>query len=428
MTALRFSALLPILLVLLPAAASAQASAPNVDPNAGFIHATVTWPDGESKTGFLRWRDEEAFWDDLFHCGYRHLVWGEHADLDQLRKDRRAEYFATHGLVDRLLYSIHEDDEEALGWRMFVSRFGDLRSIEIHDGKDDFAVTADGARHQIGGFGRDAGSTLMLHVGEEEAEKISWNDLSEIVFSQAPPGTAPYAERLYGRLQTTQGVYEGFIQWDQSECTTVDVLDGEEGRHDVEIPMGDIRTITRARDNSAAVVLKDGTERNLSGGNDVNSDNRGIMVEVAGLGRITVPWKSFASLTFSEGHGSGPARTTYANAAPLQGQVAVADGGVLSGRLVFDLDEAWHWDLYNGVDADGLRYDIPFHNLQRIEPGPDNTCRVTLSDGQILELGEDQDTGRENGGVLVFVTEGAEPDHVPWSEVRSIAFRLQHDQ
>ena len=410
-----------LLLAAAPVSVVAQDSAAGAtDPAAGFIHATVTWPSGDSKTGFLRWSDEEAFWDDLFQSGYRDLVWGEYADADQLRADRRKEYFATHGLVDRLMYSIHEDKKNPLGSRIFVSRFGDLRSIEIHDGADDYVVTADGARHQIGGYGSDAGARLRLYVPGEEMEKIRWNDLSGIVFSPAPAGAVPYAERLYGRLESTEGPLEGFIQWDQSECTSSDILDGKVEREDVKTPMGEIRSITRARDNSADLVLKDGTTRNLSGSNDVDSGNRGIMVEVADFGRITVPWNRFVSLTFSEGHGSGPGRSSYDNGGPLQGQVTDTAGNVHAGRLVFDLDEAWRWDLFNGKDSRGLEYNLPFHNLARLEPGPDNTCRVTLRGGQVLELGEDQDTGRENAGVLVFATAGAEPVHVIWSDVRNI--------
>ncbi len=196
MTALRTQAFLFLFSILLPAVCLAQdqPQANPSDPGSGFIHATVTWPSGEAKAGFLRWDDEEIFWDDLFHCGYRHLVWSDDADLNQLRKDRRAAFYETHGLWERLAYALEEDKDNPIGWRMFLSRIGDLRSIEIHDGADDFAVTADGARHQIGGYANDAGSVLQLYVAGQVPERIRWNDLSEIVFSQAPAGAKPYAE------------------------------------------------------------------------------------------------------------------------------------------------------------------------------------------------------------------------------------------
>ncbi|MBU8869707.1 MAG: hypothetical protein KOO60_02420, partial [Gemmatimonadales bacterium] len=225
----RFRYLFLVLLILggaVGASETSNAQTPESSPGQGFIYATVTWPSGESKTGFLRWGDEEAFWDDLFHSGYRDQVWDQYVDLEDLRKERRAEYFKTHGLLDRIAYAMEKDRGNPLGWRMFLSRFGDLRSIEIHDGDDDFAITADGGRHQIGGYANDSGSRLYLFIGQEKPERIRWNDLTEIVFSAAPPGSVPYAERLYGRVETSEGMFEGFIQWDKSECTSLDILDG----------------------------------------------------------------------------------------------------------------------------------------------------------------------------------------------------------
>ena len=420
MSGSRFAALAVLTLATFLIAASSGAQTPSPAAGSGFIHATVTWPSGESKTGFLRWDDEEAFWDDLFHCGYRDLVWSEYVELDELRKERRAEYFKTHGLLDRIAYALDGDDRNPVGWRMFLSRFGDLRAIEINDGEDDFAITADGARHEIGGFANDAGSRLYLYTGEEKPERIRWNDLTGIVFSPAPPEAVPYAERLYGSVETCEGIFEGFIQWDKSECTSLDVLDGEDEDGDVELEMGDIRSIRRARDNTAEVTLKDGTVRRLHGSNDVNSSNRGIMVEVKDLGRVTVRWNCFERITFIDGRGSGPGRETYANSGPLRGSVTGDEHRVLSGRLVFDLDEAWDWDIFNGEAASGLEYDIPFHHIVRIEPGLDGSCLVTVKSGRLLELGDNQDTGEENAGMLVFKTEVADPIHVNWSRVQAI--------
>ena len=401
------------------------AADPAASPGAGFIHGTVTWPSGEAKTGYLRWKDEEAYWDDLFHCGYRDLVWAEYVDLDRLRAERRAEYFRTHGLFDRLAYALDSDGDNPVGWRMFLSRFGDMRGIEIRDGEDDFAITAEGGRHQIGGYANDAGATLLLYVaGEEKPERIRWNDLTGILFSPAPADFAPYAERLYGRVQTAAGEFEGYIQWDKSENTSIDILDGENETGEVDLEMGEIRSLTRTRDNKVDAILKDGREMRLEGTNDVDSGNRGLLIEVADLGKVTVPWNRFDSIEFLDGYGSGSAREAYANGDPLRGRLTTTDGRELAGRLVFDLDEAWRWDLFNGQDGQDLEYDIPFHRIREIRalPTDDPACRVTLVSGRTLDLAENQDTGAENGGILVFESEGADPEHVLWMSVDSIEF------
>lgn len=418
MTLSRFVALVVIPAFLFPAVGALAAPA----PADGLIYATVTWPDGDRKTGFLRWDDEEACWDDLFHCGYRDLVWSGYVDLDEMRARRRDEYFRTHGLLDRLAYALDSDKENPLGWRMLISRFGDLQSIEIHDGEDDFAVTADGARHRIGGHGIDVGVRLYLYVAGRERERIRWNDLSGIVFEPAPADAVPYAARMYGTVTATTGVYSGFVQWDKSECLSTDVIDGENENGERDVQMGSIRSIARARDNTSIVVLDDGSELPLRGTNDVNSSNRGVMVEVVDLGRVTVPWNRFEQVVFEAGHGSGRARATFANADPLRGRAETTAGRVLEGQLVYDLDEAFEWDVLNGKDDDGLEYDIPFAQVVRIEPLARARCRVTLHSGRVLELGDDQDTGAQNGGVLVFGDGHDQPEPISWDNLRSIEF------
>ena len=46
---------------------SAQGAAWAADDNQGFLYGRVITDSGTEYVGFLRWGDEEAFWDDLFH-------------------------------------------------------------------------------------------------------------------------------------------------------------------------------------------------------------------------------------------------------------------------------------------------------------------------------------------------------------------------
>lgn len=392
--------------------------------NQGLIHGTVTWPSGETLTGFIRWDGEEACWDDLFHTGYRENPWQEQVDLEELAAQKRKEYYRTHGLLDRIHYYVNRDEHDVIGWRMLLIRYGDIRSLEIHDGQDDFLVTADGSRHRIGGYGRDAGSDLLVYPdGGGQPREIEWNDLTGIVFSSAPAEAAPYAERLYGTVESRLGTFTGYIQWDVSECLSSDTLDGRLDGRDHDLAMGDIRTISPADNGrAAAVTLKSGETLTLDGTNDVNQGNRGIMVENPRWGRVIVPWKRLDRVTFSEGHGSGPGRDTYDNSGPLHGLVELRDGSQLAGRLVYDLDEGWRWDIFNGDTAEGLSYNIPFPLIARVTPQAEDRCLVRLRTGLELDLGDNQDTGRENGGVLIFTGETGLARHVPWSDVAAIHF------
>lgn len=418
---LRLTAL-AILSILAGGAGSAHSS---IDPaNAGFIYATVAWPDGEEKTGFLRWEDEEAAWDDLFHSGRRDLPWLEFADLDQLRAERRNRYYRNNGLFDRIMFALNDDRKDPVTWRIFLVRMGDIHSIEIHKGKDDFVITADGSRHQVGGYANDAGSDLLLYTGDGEPEKIEWNDLSSITFEQAPPGLAPYAGRLFGDLEWTGGLFTGFIQWDKTECLTIDTLDGEDpdGR-DHDVPLGDVAVIARVDGSSCRVDLRNGESLVLGGTNDVNRENRGIVVEVPGTGRVTVPWSRFVRLTFREAPGSGPGRNGHPAAEPLQGAIQLTEGERLEGRLVLDLDKAWAWNFFSGT-CEGLDYDIPLPLIRSLEPR-ENACLVTLASGLVLELSDSTESGPENAGSLVFAPAGGDHRYVPWSETRRVDLRWE---
>ncbi len=385
--------------------------------NQGFIYGTVTLQDGDTHTGFIRWEDEEAFWDDLFHSRQNELPWVEYVDMAELQAERRRLYFETHGMFDRVMWTLNNKGNDPHLSRLFICRFGDLDGIEIDAKENVTAIIRGGERVPVHGYSNDVSSDLMVHPAEGEPVEVDWDDLSGIEFSEAPIDAVPYAQRLYGKVESTEGVYEGFIQWDQSECTSIDVLDG----NDHEIPMGDIRSITKNRKNNSDIVLKDGSAFPMSGSNDVGRGNRGVMVENPEWGRVTVAWKRFVSITFVEGKGSGGGRDEFPAIAPLKGTVAGADGETWTGRIVYDLDEAWTRDLFNGSLRD-LDFDIPFYLINSIENLGDESCRVILTSGRTLDLGNSQDTGQKHAGLLVF-EEGMEtPTFIPRSKVGVITF------
>ena len=396
-----------------PSAVSVQAAADNT----GFIHGRVTIQSGEQHEGFLRWEDEEAFWDDLFHSRQNELPWLEHVDLDELQAERRRRYFENHGMFDRLMWTLENKNAPHLS-RLFICQFGYLDGIEVDDEEDVTILIRGGLRVPVHGYSNDVSSDLLVYPAGGDPVEVDWDDLAGIEFSAAPAGAIPYAQRLYGEVETTEGTFEGFIQWDQSECTSIDILDGNER----EIPMGDIRSITRNRENSADIVLKDGTAFTMSGSNDVGGSNRGIMIENPVWGRVTIAWKRFVSLTFTEGHGSGAGRMDFPEIQPLTGTVTGTKGETWSGRIVYDLDEAWTRDVFNGGLRD-LDYDIPFGLINSIEKMDDLTCRVNLLTGRTLDLSGSQDTGDKNAGVLVFAEGEDTPRYIPWSRVGTITFR-----
>ncbi len=388
---------------------------------ADLIHATITWESGDSRTGYLRWDKEEATWDDLFHCGYRENPWTEFVDMEALKKEKRDRFYETHGLIKRLAYALNEDEVTGPGWRMFLIRFGDIQSFEIHSGKDDFIITCGGARHRIGGYANDNGSDLWLYEMNEEPLEVEWNDLVSIVFSPAPDNHPPFANRLFGTVETTQGSFTGPIMWDKSECLSIDLLDGDNDDGDLSVLMGDIRSIEKVDNRSVLIEEKNGTSYDMGGSNDVNDGNRGIWILTEDLGWVDIPWNRFIKATFIDTTNSGTPRAAFGNNQPLTGTIHLEDGSERAGRLVYDLDEGFAWDIFNGSN-NLIDYEIPFTMITRIERLPEAASRVHLQSGQVLELSGNQDTGEDHGGMLVFTEGTSNAELIPWRLVQWVDF------
>jgi hypothetical protein len=360
---------------------------------------------------------EEAFWDDLFHSRQVDNPWLDHVDVEELQAERRRRYFETHGMLDRIMWTLHNKDNEVNLTRLYISRFGFIDEIRVDEDEEVTLLVNDGLEVPVRGYANDVTSDLYVYTAAGETVEIEWDDLSLITFSQAPAEAEPYAQRLYGTVTSAAGDFEGFIQWDESECTSTDVLDGDER----DLTMGEIHSLTRNRRGDSDIVLKNGETFTMTGTNDVSDGNRGIMVENPAWGRASVGWNRFQSITFAEGHGSGPGKADFPPITPLQGTVTDTEGVKLTGRIVYDLDEAWSRDIFNGI-ADDVVYDVPFSLINTIEKTGDMTCRVSLESGLTLDLGEGQDAGDKHAGVLVFVDGEKNARYVPWSRFASVTF------
>jgi len=381
---------------------------------AGFLYGTLTERSGDEHTGFLRWEDEEAFWDDLFHSRQLDVPWVDFVDMKALHKEAEQRYFESHGLFDRLAYALdHKNPDDDIS-RLFIARYGDIDEINIDADENIVVVLNDGSRHAVGGYSNDVSSDLLVYPASGEPVTVEWDDIAAIRLAPAPAKAVPYAARLYGHVTSIRGEFEGFIQWDKSECTTIDILDSRQQ----DVVMGDIRSIAHKPGQDTVVTLNSGESLTLSGSNDVGDGHRGVVVETATKGRVTIPWKRFRRVEFRDG-GSGRGRETFVRNRELTSTVIDRDGQVLSGRLVYDLDEARHGDIFNGTSNE-VEYDIPFAMIQVITPIAAGSCRVRLRDGQVLELSGTQDTGIDNPGVLVFAAQEDQARRVPWRRIREI--------
>lgn len=365
---------------------------------------------GQSFTGLLRWDDEETFWGDLFNSRKQDTPYlDDHGDGGGAK--REYEVFGR---------KISFDWGNSSKQRSFVARFGDISVIEVLDDNEANLLMKDGSNVHVEGSSNDVNPAISIRDPSLGDIEIAWKRVDTITFSQAPASSEPWGERLHGTIETAAGTFRGYVQWDKQESISVDRLDGEEDDIDFSIPMGNLRSITRDGDDASVVELRDGRSLTLTDSNDVDDDNRGLLVEDPRFGKVEIPWMSFNKVTFTDQLlASGPGYDSFAPLGGLRGTVTTKAGERLQGQIVFDLDEERDWELFDG-ELDGIIYFIPFGLIQSIAPTGDNGCAVKLRSGDTLALSETQDAAEDNAGVLVI--NGSTETLVAWQDLQSVAF------
>lgn len=400
------------LAVALASPALGQAEAEAASDGAGFLYGRVETRGGNSYTGVLRWGTQELFWDDLFNGGKAELPYADHLPRDR-RRDERV------GLFEWIVRLVVDDDWEPS--RQFWVRFGDIDRIRVR--RHDAEVVVKGGtvfRIEAGG-GNDTSDPVHVYDASLGEVKVDWDQIESIQFLPTPPGARLPGRRLAGRASTRAGAFEGWVQWDAEESISVDLLDGESEDGDMSIEMGRIRSIARDGRRGSRVTLTDGRTFDLSGTNDVDSSIRGIFIEDPRYGRVEIPWDRFEELELVPAAGSGAAYDSFPAGKPLRGTVIARGGQRHRGRIVFDIDEGYDFEILHGK-LDGVELSIPFRRVAAIAPEGRRGSTVTLRSGEELFLEDSQDVGEDNAGVLVFAREGAEPVYLPWDEVTRIDF------
>jgi len=406
---IRWSAL-AVLLMTLPLAAHIVQD----QDTQGFIYGRVVTESGSEYEGFLRWGTQEAFWDDIFNSTKVDLPYIDYLDDDEYerinRRNRRR--ISIFGLNINIEGDFSSD-------RQFRRRFGDIERIEPLGSGEAIVYMKNGSEYDVSGGADDV--TNRVHVIDASLGEIDirWGRIESIEFLEAPRNVEPPAWRLYGTVETYERDYVGFIQWDKEECLSTDELDGDTDDGDVSIQMGRIESIERRSSRRSLVTLRDGRELRLHGSNDVNEDNRGIMIEDERFGRVTIDWDSFDKVTFNDPGSSGRGYDTFAPLGELFGTVFDEDGEQHTGQIIFDLDEAEGWEMLNG-HINGIEFDIPFEMVLSVEPLRGGRARVELVTGEVLTLEDAADVSESNAGILVL--HDRRSTYIAWEDVEKIEF------
>lgn len=213
--------------------------------------------------------------------------------------------------LDEILESDVLDGEDPDGEDHNIE-MGDIRSILVHRRSVTVTLNNGDTLSLSGSNDVDRGHRgVQLSDPSLGFVEIEWEELDEVTFSDAPASEGLQAfdggHRLFGTL-TTQGGEEltGFVRWDSDEEWSWEFLDGRSQGVVFKIELAQVDRIVRSEVFGATVTLADGRSFELDDANDVNWDNKGIMVSI-GVSDPSdaqlsdwryVPWDDFASIRF----------------------------------------------------------------------------------------------------------------------------------
>lgn len=377
----------------------------------GFIYGKV-YTKNSSYIGQIRWGREEAYWNDHFNASKIDNLYESFKDRE--RKSNRD--------FDWRIFSIWEDISSKTV-HVFSCQFGDLKEIINYGDERVLVKLKNGEEIKLSGSGyNDIGSSIVILDDELGKMSIKWERINKVEFLPTPKElNSQFGRPMFGTVETLRkGTLKGFIQWDHDERIGKDKLDGDTRDGDVAIPFDKIAGIER-RGNGSMVDLKSGRQFLVTGSNDVNNENKGIIVSIDGIGKIDVPWKAFKSVTFEEVDHSGSSYTSFTTPKGLKGTVYQYDDKQIRGNIIFDLDEFWDLEMLEGYD-DEIEYKIPFRNIRSIEPKNYNYSIVELKNGKKVLLGRGRDVTDKNAGLLVFKESTRDAIRIDWTKIAKIIF------
>jgi hypothetical protein len=383
------------------------------EDNSIFLYGTITTEDDQTYTGQIRWGKEEAFLFDFFNATKI-----ENENLIHLSRSEVKELDKQNSWVSTGWFGWSRSSYINNHTHSFVCQFGDILAIKPQRGDRVKVMLRNGEVLRLSGGSNDIGATVRIHDAELGMIKIDWDNISEVRFETAPDNMeSAYGAPLFGQVETRSGNFTGYVQWDHDERLADDELNGDTKGGELDIPFGKIQRIKKTFSGSE-VTMQSGRSFKLYGSNDVDDDNRGIIVNIMGMGRVDIPWEEFEQVTFSE-----PTQSTWSSSyesKPLSGSIETVDGNAYSGEIIFDLDERYDLEILDG-DNDDLEYSLPFRYVSKIKPKNDEATYVTLRNGEQLLLEDSVDVNDDNDGILV--ADGTDDyKYIRWSDVEEIRF------
>ena len=269
---------------------------------------------------------------------------------------------------------------------------------------------------------------------------VRGRDVTRIEFAAAPAGTGPpLSPRLYGTVEDRSGrSFTGFVTWDRYQVLESYLLSGywedvpelanpwESDEYERSFRFSQIRALERTP-CFARVTLKSDSVMELCS-EPFERDPRPVQISDPALGMIEVEWDAVRILRFEPSPGV-PGYGAFDGGRLLSGTVVTVDGEEIAGRIRWDADEEWSWELLQGSSND-VEFSIEFGNVTHIAREESDGARVTLRDGRSYHLTGGNDVDRDNRGIFIFSavdsTEANRGDpewrYVAWEDFREVRF------
>ncbi len=382
----------------------------------GRLYGKITTKDGDTYEGLIRWDKNEASWVDVLDG----TKVGEEVSTARSkrahRKSTKIEFFGVQ-------IGDSEDDGDNLESQCGI-RMGNIKTI-VPEGDDGARLTLQsGQTLHMTGSSTDIGSEVRQIIIEDKHEgetELAWEDLDKVEFIPARADLeSSTGDRLFGTVTTRRGdLFTGYVAWDADEVFGSDILDGEVKDRPRKIHFDKIAAIERYSSSGASVTLKSGENLVLRGSNDVDDDNRGIVVSDPAFGQVTIPWDQFGRVEFKP----APRAVSYNQfdgGRPLRGTVYTEEGDEYTGTIQWDNDEQYTWEMLNGEYHD-VTFEIEMGFIRSIEKQSSTTSLVTIADGRTFRLRGSNDVDESNRGVFVTAS-GGKTVEVDWADFVKVEF------
>lgn len=376
----------------------------------GFIYGKI-YTSRNTYTGPIRWGTEEVMWTDMFNAAKTD---DSYEKLVPEQKDNEVSWFSYNWNFGSIW--------ENVSTHQFTSQFGNFKEMRMSSRGEVLITLKHGGAIEVKDDGNDMGEKVQVIDADFGAVNIDWDNIDKIEFLPTPANLpTTFGMPLYGTVVGERNEkFTGFIVWDNDERLTTDKLDGDSRDGDVSLRFGEIASIEKSGGGSD-IVLKSGRELHLTGSNDVNHENRGVLVVVPEIGIVKFSWEAFSKVTFTTPENTGPSFDSFTAPKFRSGTVKLLNDTQFSGRLIYDIDEALDFEMIEGKE-NGIEYNIVLKNIKKITPRNADYSMVELVSGQTLLLGDGRDVSESNAGILVFMKGKKDPAYVPWRRIDQIIF------